>query len=133
MAEFIMKNIVAEAGYSDKFIISSSATSTEEIGNNIYPPAQAELKRRGIPFASHYSVQLKSADYDKYDLFVIMDEFNARNIRRIFPNDDMKKIHKLLEYAGRNDDVSDPWYSRRFDIAFDDIYSGCMGLFEALK
>ncbi|MGN0606001.1 MAG: low molecular weight protein-tyrosine-phosphatase [Oscillospiraceae bacterium] len=133
MAEFIMKNIVEESGCSDKFIISSAATSTEEIGNNIYPPAQAELKRRGIPFSSHYAVQLKASDYDKYDLFVIMDEFNARNIRRIFPKDDMKKIHKLLEYAGRNDDVSDPWYSRRFDIAFDDIYSGCMGLFEALK
>lgn len=133
MAEFIMKDIVKKSGCSDKFIINSAAVSTEEIGNNIYPPAQAELKRRGIPFDNHYAVQLKSSDYDRYDLFILMDKSNEINICRIFRNDKENKIHKLLEYAGRNDDVSDPWYSRRFDIAFDDIYSGCMGLFEYLK
>lgn len=133
MAEFIMKDIVRRSGCSDEYIINSAATSTEEIGNNIYPPAQSELKRRGILFDSHHAVRLKSSDYDNYDLFVIMDRNNEINIRRIFKNDNEHKIHKLLEYAGRNEDVNDPWYSRRFDIAFDDIYSGCMGLFEYLK
>jgi len=132
MAEFIMKDIVKKAGCADEFIINSSATSTEEIGNNIYPPAQKELRRRGIPFENHYAVQLKSSDYDQYDLFVLMDSNNEFNIRRIFMSDPKNKIHKLLEFAGRNDDVSDPWYSRQFDIAFDDIYEGCRCLFEKL-
>jgi len=133
MAEFIMKDIVKKYGCEREFVINSSATSTEEIGNNIYPPAQKELKRRGIPFVSHYSVQLKASDYEKYDLFVLMDRNNERNICRIFKNDSEHKIHRLLEYSGRNDDVSDPWYSRRFDVAFDDIYEGCMGLFRYLN
>lgn len=133
MAEFVMKDIVKRSGREDEFYITSAATSTEEIGNDIYPPAQAEMKRRGVAFGHHYAVQIKSSDYDKYDLFVIMDDNNARNIRRIFRRDDEHKIHKLLEFAGRSDDVSDPWYTRRFDIAFDDIYSGCVGLFEKIS
>lgn len=133
MAEFIMKDIVKRAGREDEFYITSAATSTEEIGNDIYPPAQAEMKRRGVAFGRHYAVQVKSSDYDKYDLFVIMDDNNARNISRIFRRDDEHKIHKLLEFAGRSDDVSDPWYTLRFDIAFDDIYSGCVGLFEKIS
>lgn len=132
MAEFIMKDIVKKAGYADDFLINSSATSTEEIGNNIYPPAQREMKKRKIPFDNHYAVQLKPSDYDKYDLFVLMDRNNELNICRIFKNDTEHKIHRLLEFAGRNDDVSDPWYTRRFDIAFDDIYEGCSALFQKL-
>ena len=133
MAEYIMKDIIKKAGCENAFMIASSATSTEEIGNHIYPPAQAELKRRGIPFGNHCAVQLKPSDYDKYDLFILMDKYNEKNIKRIFMHDNEQKIHKLLEYAGRNDDVSDPWYTGRFDIAFDDIYAGCMGLLEHLK
>lgn len=127
MAEFIMKELVKDS--PTEFVISSAATSTEEIGNPIYPPARAELKRHGICFdESKRAVQIKKSDYDKYDLFIVMDSANVRNIRRIFGNDPENKIHKLLEYAGRADDVSDPWYSGRFDIAFADIYEGCSAL-----
>ena len=97
MAEFIMKDIVKRAGREDEFYITSAATSTEEIGNDIYPPAQAEMKRRGVAFGRHYAVQVKSSDYDKYDLFVIMDDNNARNIRRIFSRDDEHKNTQTAE------------------------------------
>ena len=133
MAEFIMKDLVKKENLTSEFIISSSATSTEEIGNPVYPPARAELKRHNI-FCddSKYAVQLKNSDYDKYDLFVAMDSENVRNMRRIFKQYSENKIHKLLEYTGRKDDVSDPWYSRRFDVAFADIYEGCKALLEKL-
>ena len=133
MAEFIMKDLVKKENLTSEFIIFSSATSTEEIGNPVYPPARAELKRHNI-FCddSKYAVQLKNSDYDKYDLFVAMDSENVRNMRRIFKQDSENKIHKLLEYTGRKDDVSDPWYSRRFDVAFADIYEGCKALLEKL-
>ena len=133
MAEFIMKDLVKKENLTSEFIISSSATSTEEIGNPVYPPARAELKRHNILCDdSKYAVQLKNSDYDKYDLFVAMDSENVRNMRRIFKQDSENKIHKLLEYTGRKDDVSDPWYSRRFDVAFADIYEGCKALLEKL-
>ena len=120
MAEFIMKDLVRKENLTSQFVIASSATSTEEIGNPVYPPARAELKCHNV-----------YCD-DRYDLFVVMDSNNVRNIRRIFKDDPENKIHKLLEYAGRNDDVSDPWYSRRFDVAFADIYEGCSALLNEL-
>ena len=128
MAEFIMKKLVCDAGLKGEFEINSCAVSYEEAGNGIYPPAQQEMRRRGIPFASHRAVRAEAGDYDKYDLFVVMDSSNVRNLTRIFGGDDDGKIHKLLEYTGQVRDVTDPWYSRQFDVAFDDIYAGCEAL-----
>ena len=132
MAEFIMKNMVKDKGLSESFFIASSATSTEEIGNPVYPPAQRELKRHGISPEGKSAVQLKKSDYDKYDVFAVMDENNLRNIRHIFPNDPQGKVHKLLEYAGSGRDVADPWYSGDFETAYNDIYSGCKALLDKL-
>lgn len=136
MAEFIFKKMVEEAGLAEQFVIASSATSTEEIwngvGNPVYPPAREELAKHGISCKGKHAVQLKKTDYEKYDLFLAMDSNNIRNISRIFGYDPDKKVRKLLTYAGRTDDVADPWYSDRFDIAYTDIYEGCRGLLNAL-
>ncbi len=136
MAEFIMKKLVKDAGLSEEFVIASSATSTEEIwnghGNPVYPPARRELQKHGISCDGKHAVQLKASDYDRYDLFVIMDSNNQRNIQRIFKSDPLDKVHKLMKFAGRDADVSDPWYSDRFDIAYQDIYDGCTGLLDYL-
>lgn len=128
MAEFIMKDMVKKAGLESGFVIASAATSTEELGNPVYPPAREELAKHGLSCKGKYAVQLRSSDYDKWDMFIIMDEFNRRNIGRIFRSDPEGKVHKLLEFAGRSDDVDDPWYSRRFDVAWTDIYEGCEAL-----
>jgi protein-tyrosine phosphatase len=138
MAEFIFKKMLVECGREDEFFVASSATSTEEIyrgiGNPIYPPARREMTMRGVEFDnSKRAVQLCRDDYDKYDLFVTMDQKNVRNALLIFGKDPDGKIKKLMDYTGRGGDVSDPWYSDRFDIAFDDIYEGCRALLSALE
>lgn len=132
-AEFIMKDLVKKEYPEAGIYIASSATSTEEIGNPVYPPAKAELNRRGIPCGGKRAVQLKKSDYDKYDMFIVMDGNNMRNIMRIFGSDPDGKVRKLLDFTDRGGDISDPWYSGRFDIAFDDIYSGCAGLLKYIK
>ena len=125
MAEFIMKKLVSDAGLSNEFRIVSSATSTEEIGNSVYPPAKSELAKHGIGCSGKTAVQLRKSDYGKYDYFIGMDTANIRNMNRIFGSDKDGKIHKLLSFAGRGDDVSDPWYSRDFQTAYRDIDEGC--------
>lgn len=134
MAEFIFKNLAAERGLSDKFFVSSSATSTEEIwngvGNPVYPPAKAELKKHGISCDGKRAVQLTRADLDRYDMFIGMDSANIRNMRRILGEGAESRIYKLMDFTGRGGDVADPWYSDRFDIAFRDIYEGCKCLIE---
>jgi protein-tyrosine phosphatase len=136
MAEFIFKDLIKNEGLENDFFISSSATSTEEIymgvGNPVYPPAKAELLKHGIIAEGKRAVQLKKSDYDKYDYFVGMDSANIRNMHIILGGDKDGKISKLLDHTDKKGDVSDPWYSDRFDIAYRDIYEGCRALLERI-
>ena len=136
IAQFVFLDLLRKSGDVEKFTVESSATSTEEIysgiGNPIYPPAKEILKANGIPFFERRAVLLSRSDYEKYDLFVGMDSANIRNMYRIFGSDKQKKIKKLMDFTGRDRDVSDPWYTRRFDIAYNDIYEGCRALLEYL-
>lgn len=132
MAEMIFKDMVEKAGVADSFVIASAATSTEELGNPVYPPARAELARHGIRCGQRCARQIAKQDYAHYDLLIGMDSANIRNMTRMLGGDPYGKIHRLLEYAGRPGDVADPWYSDRFDVAFDDIRSGCEGLYNQL-
>lgn len=138
MAEFVMKKLVREEGLENMFFISSCATSREEIwngvGNPIYPPAQREMNKRRVPFdSSKRAVQLKAEDYEKYDYLIGMDKMNIRNIMRIIGSDPEGKVYRLMDFTERKGDVADPWYSNRFDTAFNDIYEGCRCLLEKIK
>lgn len=114
-------------------IIASSATSTEELGNSVYPPARSELSRHGISCAGKTAVQLRKSDYGKFDLFIGMDTVNIRNMNHILGGDPEGKIYKLMTFAGSGRDVSDPWYSRDFETAYKDIEEGCRGLLRHLR
>ena len=136
MAEFIFKKMAEERNLSDRFLIASGATSTEEIwngvGNPVYPPAKAELKKHGISCQGKRAVQLQKSDYEKYDLFIGMDTANIRNMHRILGGDPDAKIRKLMDYTDRGGDVADPWYTDRFDVTYRDISLGCEALLHAL-
>ncbi len=132
MAELIMKKLVSERGLENDFLIVSSATSTEEIGNPIYPPAKRELARHGLSDDSKYAVQLRRDDYDKYDYFICMDSRNVRNALLIFRDDPDSKLSKLMSYTGSDRDVSDPWYTGEFEITYTDIYEGCTAFLDFL-
>ena len=120
----------------DRFFVSSSATSTEEIyrgvGNPVYPPAKRKLNENGISCEGKRAVQLKFEDYDKYDYFIGMDRANIRNMHIILKNDPEDKIYKLMAFTNRPGDVADPWYSGDFQKTFDDVYEGCEGLLSYL-
>ncbi len=132
MGEFVLKDMVKKAGMEDKFYIRSGATSTEEIGCSVYPPAKAELARHGISCSGKTAVQLRADDYDKYDLFLGMDSANIRNMHRMLRSDPEKKIRKLLDFSGGGD-VADPWYTGDFETTYRDVCSGCAGLLDYLK
>ena len=132
MAEFVFLDMLKQCGLSDKITATSSATSTEEIGNDVHRGTKAILTQYNIPFKHREAVQLTRSDYDKYDLFVGMDSTNIRNMHRIFGADPQNKIHKLMDYTPRGGDVADPWYSDRFDIAYNDIYEGCDALMKEI-
>ena len=132
MAEFVMKDLVKKAGREAEFEIASAATSTEEIGNPVYPPARRKLAEHGIRCDGHSARQLRKADYSRYDLLVGMDEANRRNMKRMCGGDPDGKISLLLDHVSRGGEVADPWYTGNFDATWRDVLEGCTALLEKL-
>ena len=132
MAEFVMKELVAKAGLSDQFLIESAATSTEEIGNPVYPPARRKLAEHGISCEGKRARQMDSSDYSRFDLLVGMDEANIRNMKRISGGDPDGRIVRLLDLAGIGRDVSDPWYTGDFEATWQDVSVGCRAILAKL-
>ena len=133
MAEFVMKDLVKKAGLESQFYIESAATSTEEIGNPVYPPARRKLAEHGIGCAGKTARQLTRADCDRFDLLIGMDRANLRNMRRICGGDHDGKLHLLMDYTDRPGDVADPWYTGDFEITWQDVLAGCRGLLIRLQ
>lgn len=133
MAEFVMKDLVRKAGRESDFLIESAATSTEEIGNDMYPPAKEKLRREGIPFTRRAARQITAADYQKYDLLIGTDEENLYYMNKRWNNDPDDKIRLLLEFAGSTRPIADPWYTGNFDQTYLDVVEGCEALLRELK
>ena len=137
MAEFIMKQLVEQAGRADEFEIASAAVSTEEIGNDIYPPAKRMLVTKGVPFTRRAARQMTRADYAYYDYIVCMDQSNLRWMNYIIGEDTAHKVTLLKQWVNApiNDqmvNISDPWYTGDFAKAYNDILQGCQGMLKQL-
>lgn len=133
MAEFIMKQKVEERGIEEDFYIESCATSSEEIGNPVYPPAKQVLQRRGINCSAKRARKITKGDYERFDYIVCMDSNNLRNLKLMFPDDNGKKISKILSFTGIERDVADPWYSGDFSATEEDVCIGCEAILKYIE
>ena len=132
MAEYVMKHMVAQKGLSERFFITSSATSTEEIGNGVHYGTRNKLKEKGVPCGDHRAVQLTRADFDQYDYIIGMDSANLRNMRRILKSEDAK-VCLLLDFTDRKgDSIADPWYTGNFEETYQDVTEGCQALLKKI-
>ena len=133
MAEYVMKDMVSKRGLDECFEIDSAATSREEIGNPIYPPARKKLLAEGVPIGNHRARQITKADYQYYDKIYIMDHWNLRNILRV-----LELTEKQAELDGKIEmlvsrDVADPWYTGDFDATYRDVTEGCQRIIDEHK
>ena len=133
MAEFVMKDLVKKAGRDGEFDIASAATSSEEIGNPVYPQARRKLAEHGLACDGKRARQFTARDYSHYDLIIGMDSANIRSLRRASGGDPEGKVRLLLSYTPHPRDVADPWYTGDFDAAWNDIYTGCQALLDSLS
>lgn len=134
MAEFLLKDIVRKRGLEDAFEIASAATSREEIGNPVHYGTRNKLAQLGISVAGKYAVQVTKRDYEHYDLLLVMNSNNIRNLRRVIGEDTQNKVHLLLDYTERKgESIADPWYTGNFDVTYDDIMEGLAGLLAYLE
>ena len=132
MAEFILRDMARKRGLSDRLEIASAATSAEELGNPVYPPARAELARHGISCNGKTARQVARADYARYDYLIVMEQYNIRNLLRLTGGDPQGKVCRLLDFSARPRDIDDPWYSGDFTRAYADIVEGCEALLDTL-
>ena len=132
MAEFVMRDMIKKAGLSAQLQAASAATSREEIGNPVYPPARRKLAEHGIRSDGHAARQMTRQDYDAYDYLVGMDQANLRNMRAISGGDPNGKISLLMDWTDRPGSVADPWYTGDFETTWCDVEAGCRGLLRAL-
>jgi protein-tyrosine phosphatase len=132
MAEFVMKQLVKNEGLEGQFEIASAATSTEEIGNPVYPPARRKLAEHGIGCEGKTARQMTRSDYQYYDYIIAMDRNNLRNLKRMFGEDTEHKISLLMDFTQRPGDVADPWYTGDFEATWQDVSEGCKGLLDYL-
>lgn len=133
MAEFVFKKLASDVGASDRFEVASAATTSEEIGNPVYPPVRQLLSSKGISTKGKSARRITKGDYTSYDYIIGMDSENMRDMLRFYDNDPEGKIYKLLSFAGIDRDVADPWWTGEFETAYDDILTGCRALLERLR
>lgn len=131
MAEFIFKKMVKEAGMEASFFINSKATSSEEEGNPVYPPAARELARHGVFCAGKRAERLQREDFDRSDYFLCMDLNNLRNMRRIFGREEKQFL--LTEFTGKREEIADPWYTGDFAGVYGQIEEGCAAFLDYIR
>lgn len=133
MAEFIMKDLIRKAGCEKAITVDSVAATTEEIGNDMYPPAKRILTKKGIPFSPRRARLITASDYARADYILCMDEENLTDLARLTCGDPEKKVSLLLSWAGRRGEVADPWYTGDFEETYDDLVEGCRALLETVR
>ena len=124
MAKYIFKDLIKKKGIEDKFVVDSGATSYEEEGNDLYRHAATKLREKGIPFDTHSARRIQEEDYDKFDYILGMEQFNLNEIMKIIKEDPENKVHMLLDFSSNPREISDPWYSANFELAYNDILEG---------
>lgn len=124
MSEYLFRDMVQKRGLSDRFHIASAATSREEIGNGVYPPAKRKLHALGISCEGHHARQVTKADYAAYDYLLVAERYNIPNLLRQIKDDPQQKVHRLLDFSAHPRDIADPWYTGDFDTAYLDIMEG---------
>ena len=133
MAEFLFKKFVADKGQKNTFHIESAATSNEEEGNPVYPPARRILNAEGIDCSGKFARKITKDDYARFDYIIGMEAMNVRHIKQICGGDNEHKVYKLLDFTDRPRDIADPWYTHDFETTYREINEGLNAFYKFLK
>ena len=124
MAEYVFKDLVKKEGIESRGVIA-------DVGSDIHPGTKKMLDKHNIPYSKHIATQLEKNDYDKYDYFIGMDNYNVISMKKIFGTDN--KIYKLLDFTKKSKEIDDPWYTHNFNVTYDDVDKGCRALLKHIK
>ena len=130
MAEYVFKDLVRKEGLEKDFLIESRGVIAD-VGSDIHPGTKSMLDKYNIPYSKHIATQLEKNDYEKYDYFIGMDNYNVISMKKLFGTD--KKVYKLLDFTKKSKEIDDPWYTHNFNVTYDDVDKGCRALLKHIK
>ena len=130
MAEYVFKDLVKKEGLEKDFLIESRGVIAD-VGSDIHPGTKSMLDKYNIPYSKHIATQLEKNDYEKYDYFIGMDNYNVISMKKLFGTD--KKVYKLLDFTKKSKEIDDPWYTHNFNVTYDDVDKGCRALLKYIK
>ena len=130
-AAFIAKQYLKEQGRDKEFNILIRATSSEEIGNDVYPPMKRELRIQGIPFESRQAWRITQRDYDESDYIFYMDESNLNYLKRLL-NPPYDKLIPINKYTEKIPYIEDPWYTDRYSLVVSQITECIKDIFNSI-
>ena len=130
MAEYVFKDLVKKEGLEKDFLIESRGVIAD-VGSDIHPGTKSMLDKYNIPYSKHIATQLEKNDYEKYDYFIGMDNYNVISMKKLFGTD--KKVYKLLDFTKKSKEIDDPWYTHNFNVTYDEVDKGCRALLKHIK
>ena len=130
MAEAVFKNMLAQKGLSDRYLVASAATDSWHLGQPPHKGTLTELAKNKISFPGKISQKLTNQDIKTFDYIVLMDEENVQDVKRYFG----VTLPRLLDYApeSKTKDVPDPYYNGNFSEVYRLVTLGCRGLLETI-
>ncbi len=138
----ICRSPTAECIFREKAKISkldifcdSAGTASWHVGSFPYQPMQLAAKNRGFDMSQLRARQIKIADFNEFDLLVVMDQENRSNLQNLCPGQS-DKVHLLTDYSLEDleyDYVPDPYYTRNFNQTLDIIEASLNGLIESVR
>jgi protein-tyrosine phosphatase len=135
-AHGVMRHKVRVAGLEHSIQVDSAATHGWHEGDPPDERAIAHARRRGYDIADLRARPLRPADFDRFDLLLVMDEGNRAAARRIGPAAQHGKLRLLTEYGlvHRAAEVPDPYYggAAGFEHVLDLVEDACDGLLRQL-
>jgi protein-tyrosine phosphatase len=136
-AEAVMRDLVEQAKLSDRIVIDSAGTGDWHIGDAPDERAQHAARKRGYDLSALRGRQIARDDFERFDLFLVMDDSNAAALAAICPPSERDKIRLLMEFATRDDSrvIVDPYFGGEegFERALDQCEDACEGLLKALR
>ncbi len=136
-AEAVFRDLLRREAPHLPIEVDSAGTHDYHRGSAPDERAIAAAQRRGIDMHLLRARAVETADFERFDLVLAMDEQNYRQLQRLAPATRQHRVRLFLEYAPQLNrrDVPDPYYgdATGFENVLDLVEEAARGLLAALS
>ena len=136
-AHGVMEKLVYREGLADRVEIDSAGTGAWHSGNLPDPRMRRHAARRGYDLTSR-ARQIKSSDFRDFDLILVMDQQNLRDLQNFTQTpDDLRNVKLFCDFVKNRSEteVPDPYYGgdEGFETVLDLVENGCREILHTIR